>query len=125
MKPADVYIPDTSALVENPEALDQLLKPGNLVILLHKVLEELGRLPEAIVHLKRVVEIDKLLYGPGYSREERLADLKAQLSESRRRIVRVIHLYSTGQTKIHTWGVGQPSSEHGGWRETDEIRNAC
>jgi len=44
MKPIDVYIPDTSALVENPDALDQLLKPGNLVVLLHQVLEELGRL---------------------------------------------------------------------------------
>ena len=44
MEPIDVYIPDTSALVENPEALDRLLRPGNLVILLHQVLEELGRL---------------------------------------------------------------------------------
>ncbi|MGE5237134.1 MAG: PhoH family protein [Acidobacteriota bacterium] len=44
MTPIDVYIPDTSALVENPEALDQLLKPGNLVVLLHQVLDELGRL---------------------------------------------------------------------------------
>ncbi len=44
MKPIDIYIPDTSALVENPEALDRLLQPGNLVVLLHQVLEELGRL---------------------------------------------------------------------------------
>ncbi len=44
MKPIDVYVPDTSALVENPEALDRLLQPGNLVVLLHQVLEELGRL---------------------------------------------------------------------------------
>jgi predicted ribonuclease YlaK len=44
MKPIDVYIPDTSALVENPEALDRLLQPGNLVVLLHQVLDELGRL---------------------------------------------------------------------------------
>ncbi|MEW6337226.1 MAG: PhoH family protein [Acidobacteriota bacterium] len=44
MNPVDVYIPDTSALVENPEALDRLLQPGNLVVLLHQVLEELGRL---------------------------------------------------------------------------------
>jgi len=44
MEPIDVYIPDTSALVENPEALDRLLRPGNLVVLLHQVLEELGRL---------------------------------------------------------------------------------
>jgi PhoH-like ATPase len=43
-KPVDVYIPDTSALVENPEALDRLLQPGNLVVLLHQVLDELGRL---------------------------------------------------------------------------------
>ena len=42
--PIDVYIPDTSALVENPEALDCLLQPGNLVLLLHQVLDELGRL---------------------------------------------------------------------------------
>jgi hypothetical protein len=42
--PIDVYIPDTSALVENPEALDCLLQPGNLVVLLHQVLDELGRL---------------------------------------------------------------------------------
>ena len=40
----DVYVPDTSAIVENPEALDRLLQPGNMVILLHQVLEELGRL---------------------------------------------------------------------------------
>ena len=26
-KPVDVYIPDTSALVDNPEALDRLLQP--------------------------------------------------------------------------------------------------
>jgi len=44
MKPVDVYIPDTSALVENPEALDRLLQPGNMVVLLQQVLEELGRL---------------------------------------------------------------------------------
>jgi PhoH-like ATPase len=44
MKPTNVYIPDTSALVENPESLDRLLTPGNLVILLHQVLEELGHL---------------------------------------------------------------------------------
>jgi PhoH-like ATPase len=44
MPQVDVYIPDTSALVENPEALDRLLQPGNLVLLLHQVLEELGRL---------------------------------------------------------------------------------
>jgi PhoH-like ATPase len=43
-KPVDVYIPDTSALVENPEALDRLLQPGNVVVLLHQVLDELGHL---------------------------------------------------------------------------------
>lgn len=43
-KPVDVYIPDTSALVDNPEALDRLLRPGNLVVLLHQVLDELGKL---------------------------------------------------------------------------------
>jgi PhoH-like ATPase len=44
MKPVHVYIPDTSAIVENPESLDRLLQPGNLVILLYQVIEELGRL---------------------------------------------------------------------------------
>jgi len=44
MRPTNVYIPDTSALVENPQSLDRLLTPGNLVILLHQVLEELGHL---------------------------------------------------------------------------------
>ncbi len=39
-----VYIPDTSALIENPDALDRLLMDGNVVVLLHKVVEELGRL---------------------------------------------------------------------------------
>ena len=39
-----VYIPDTSALIENPDALDRLLTGGNIVVLLHQVLEELGRL---------------------------------------------------------------------------------
>jgi PhoH-like ATPase len=39
-----VYIPDTSALIENPDALDRLLTGGNVVVLLHKVIEELGRL---------------------------------------------------------------------------------
>ena len=37
-----VYIPDTSALIENPDALDRLLTGGNVVVLLHQVLEELG-----------------------------------------------------------------------------------
>lgn len=39
-----VYIPDTSALVENPDSLDRLLTDGNVVVLLHQVIEELGRL---------------------------------------------------------------------------------
>jgi predicted ribonuclease YlaK len=39
-----VYIPDTSALIENPDALDRLLTGGNVVVLLHQVIEELGRL---------------------------------------------------------------------------------
>ena len=39
-----VYIPDTSSLVENPDALDRLLTDGNVVVLLHQVIEELGRL---------------------------------------------------------------------------------
>ena len=39
-----VYIPDTSSLVENPDALDRLLTDGNIVVLLHQVIEELGRL---------------------------------------------------------------------------------
>ena len=41
---AHIYIPDTSAIVENPDALDRLLQPGNVVILLRQVLDELGRL---------------------------------------------------------------------------------
>ncbi len=39
-----VYIPDTSALIENPDALDRLMTGGNVVLLLHQVVEELGRL---------------------------------------------------------------------------------
>ncbi len=39
-----VYIPDTSSLVENPDSLDRLLTDGNVVVLLHQVIEELGRL---------------------------------------------------------------------------------
>lgn len=44
MVPSHIYIPDTSAIVENPDALDRLLQPGNVVILLRQVLDELGRL---------------------------------------------------------------------------------
>ncbi len=39
-----IYLPDTSALIENPDALDRLLTDGNVVVLLHQVVEELGRL---------------------------------------------------------------------------------
>ncbi len=39
-----IYIPDTSALIENPDGLDQVLTDGNVVVLLHQVVEELGRL---------------------------------------------------------------------------------
>ncbi len=41
---ATVYIPDTSSLIENPDALDRLLTDGNVVLLMHQVVEELGRL---------------------------------------------------------------------------------
>jgi PhoH-like ATPase len=56
-----IYIPDTSALIENPDALDRLLTGGNIVVLLHQVLEELGRLqssrskPEGVRHAARQV----------------------------------------------------------------------
>jgi len=33
-----VYIPDTSALIENPDVLDRLLTDGNVVVLLHQVI---------------------------------------------------------------------------------------
>lgn len=39
-----LYIPDTSALIENPDALERLLSGGNLVVLMHRVIEELGNL---------------------------------------------------------------------------------
>jgi PhoH-like ATPase len=39
-----LYVPDTSALIENPDALDRLLTDGNVVILMHQVVEELGGL---------------------------------------------------------------------------------
>lgn len=42
-----VYVPDTSSLVENPDSLDRLLLDGNVVVLLHQVIEELGRLQSA------------------------------------------------------------------------------
>jgi len=44
MEPVDVYVPDTSTLVENPDCLERLLAPGNLVILLQQVLRELAHL---------------------------------------------------------------------------------
>ncbi len=63
-----VYIPDTSALIENPEALDRLLTGGNIVVLLHQVLEELGRLqtsrtkPDGVRHAARTVTRKMLEY---------------------------------------------------------------
>ncbi len=39
-----IYLPDTSSLIENPDALDRLLTDGNIVVLAHQVIEELGRL---------------------------------------------------------------------------------
>lgn len=39
-----IYIPDTSSLVENPDAIDRMLTDGNIVVLMHQVIEELGRL---------------------------------------------------------------------------------
>ena len=63
-----VYIPDTSALIENPDALDRLLTGGNIVVLMHQVLEELGRLqtsrtkPEGVRHAARQVTRKMLEY---------------------------------------------------------------
>ncbi|MCD4748986.1 MAG: PhoH family protein [Thermoanaerobaculales bacterium] len=39
-----LYVPDTSALIENPDSLDRLLTGGNVVVLMHQVVEELGGL---------------------------------------------------------------------------------
>lgn len=39
-----LYIPDTSVLIENPDAMERLLSGGNLVVLMHRVIEELGGL---------------------------------------------------------------------------------
>ena len=39
-----LYVPDTSALIENPDGLDRLLSDGNVVVLMHQVVEELGGL---------------------------------------------------------------------------------
>ncbi len=39
-----LYIPDTSALIENPDALERLVSDGNVVVLMHQVVEELGGL---------------------------------------------------------------------------------
>jgi PhoH-like ATPase len=66
-----VYVPDTSALIENPDALDRLLTGGNVVVLLHQVLEELGRLqssrtkPEGVRHAARQVTRKMLEYRRG------------------------------------------------------------
>ena len=63
-----VYIPDTSALIENPDALDRLLTGGNVVVLLHKVIEELGRLQasrsksDGVRHAARLVMRKMLEY---------------------------------------------------------------
>ena len=63
-----VYIPDTSALIENPDALDRLLMDGNIVVLLHKVIEELGRLQssrsksDGVRHAARLVTRKMLEY---------------------------------------------------------------
>jgi PhoH-like ATPase len=66
-----VYIPDTSALIENPDALDRLLTGGNVVVVLHQVLEELGRLqtsptkPDGVRHAARQVTRKMLEYRRG------------------------------------------------------------
>ena len=63
-----VYIPDTSALIENPDVLDRLLTDGNVVVLLHQVIEELGRLQasrsksEGVRHAARLVMRKMLEY---------------------------------------------------------------
>ena len=63
-----VYIPDTSALIENPDALDHLLTGGNVVVLLHQVIEELGRLQasrsksDGVRHAARLVMRKMLEY---------------------------------------------------------------
>ncbi len=63
-----VYIPDTSALIENPDALDRLLMDGNIVVLMHKVIEELGRLQssrsksDGVRHAARLVTRKMLEY---------------------------------------------------------------
>jgi PhoH-like ATPase len=63
-----VYIPDTSALIENPDALDRLLMGGNVVVLLHQVIEELGRLQasraksEGVKHAARLAMRKMLEY---------------------------------------------------------------
>jgi len=66
-----VYVPDTSALIENPDALDRLLTGGNVVVLLHQVVEELGRLQasrsksEGVRHAARLVARKLLEYRRG------------------------------------------------------------
>jgi PhoH-like ATPase len=66
-----VYIPDTSALIENPDALDRLLTGGNVVVVLYQVLEELGRLqtsrtkPDGVRHAARQVTRKMLEYRRG------------------------------------------------------------
>jgi PhoH-like ATPase len=63
-----VYVPDTSALIENPDSLDRLLSGGNVVVLLHQVVEELGRLQssrsksDGVRHAARLVSRKLLEY---------------------------------------------------------------
>ncbi len=63
-----IYIPDTSSLIENPDALDRLLTGGNIVVVLHQVIEELGRLqgarakPDGVRHAARLVTRKMLEY---------------------------------------------------------------
>ena len=63
-----VYVPDTSALIENPDALDRLLTGGNIVVVLHRVIEELGRLQssrtksDGVRHAARLVTRKMLEY---------------------------------------------------------------
>jgi PhoH-like ATPase len=72
-----LYVPDTSALIENPDALDRLLTGGNVVVLLHQVVEELGGLQasrnksEGVRHAARQV-MRKLLEfrGQGYIHQD-------------------------------------------------------
>jgi PhoH-like ATPase len=82
-----VYIPDTSALIENPDALDRLLSDGNVVVLLHQVIEELGRLQasrsksEGIRHAARHVSRKILEYRRGQLIHHHVEELLQHRSE--------------------------------------------